>query len=283
MIARARLTLTSLIMSAAAPAALAGGLLLTACSPATPGPDAATDAGRRADAGTATDAGAGGTTDAGSGEIDAGMTGDADAGPQVALGESCVFGSDECGAGRVCTSIFTGADGMLDRSTSTCFDACADLDLGDACQAAHGLDGVCRDIQDAGKVCVHLAPLLGPCGNGANASCATTPVCLLAPGAGVGVCAKACNPADKATCRALAPGQPGCGCDESEACSTSPIGVTLQGGDTDGVCTPPSQAGDPCTSNPLLSGQAQLCSDGQVCGAAEMGSETGVCQEQAMP
>lgn len=248
-------------------AALFALALTSACTPA-PGNDAGTpDGGGATDGGgTGTDGGGNGTPDGGNGTPDGGNGGG------LALGTACTFASAECGEGKVCTSIFTAqGSNMPDESTAACYAACDAQ--GNACTAAFDLPGTCQNSAQ-GLICVAGSPNLGPCGNGANATCTDTPVCLfLEAGSLVGFCGTVCDPANPTTCNALADAMmpnDGCGCSQGQECSTSPLQVGQTG---DGLCAPPSTVGDTCgidTTNATL----EVCTGDLAC----VPGPTGTCQ-----
>lgn len=243
--------------------------LTLACAPPSGGDGGAPDAGA-SDAGGG--GGGGGNNDAGGG---GGGNNDAGGGgTDLELGAACTFGSDECGEGKVCTSIFQAQGGGVDESSAACYAACDTQ--GAACTAAFDLAGTCQQSQQ-GLICVVQSPNLGPCGNGANASCSDTPVCLfLQQGDLVGFCGTVCDPEDPSTCTALADqGMPndGCGCADTQACSTSPLTVGMGG---DGLCAPPSTEGDTCGID-VANATLGVCTGDLQCAVAQ-GTTTGTCQ-----
>lgn len=206
---------------------------------------------------------------------------DGGGGGNLDLGAACQYGTDACGSGKVCTSIFASQNGnQVDTSNATCYASCDTV--GQACSAALGLQGVCAAAPDgtSGNICIVRSANLGPCGNGANAACTDTVLCVQAPDSTVGLCATACDPANPTTCTAipdnLAPQNDGCGCPETLQCSRDVQlgGANGQGGD--GVCAPPTNVGDACGIDPATQ-LVDPCTGDQRC-VAPQGQATGTCQ-----
>lgn len=217
-----------------------------------------------------------GVTDAGAGDGGAGGGGGSTGTGTGALelGASCTYGSAACGEGKVCSSLF-GPGNAPDTSTAACYAICETA--GQACTAAFGQAGTCQEGPD-GKVCLVSSPNLGPCGNGANASCvADAPLCLTGAGSTVGICGRVCDPANVTTCKVTGAG-PGCGCLDGQACSTSNVQVvTSDGENPDGVCSAPSTVGAACGVDPTT-GVLQVCTDDQTCELNEGSTTAGTCQ-----
>lgn len=198
------------------------------------------------------------------------------AGTSLALADSCTFGDNTtCGEGQVCASIFSATGGSdLDTSSAACFAGCASA--GAPCTTATGLSGACSAFS-SGFLCVAEGDLLEPCGNRMNSTCgAQAPICLTQPNAAVGVCARLCDPGNISTCRALTGN--GCGCLAGQACSISPLRVSAPGGEMDGVCAPPSSAGDACGLDSETF-QTSVCTSDQDCVTPMTGGVGGTCQE----
>ncbi|MFZ9889811.1 MAG: hypothetical protein ACO3JL_20135 [Myxococcota bacterium] len=253
-------------------------VLLTACPGAVGGDD---DAGTaelseegessddtRGDAGS-TDAG---SNDAGTSEGGTGTGGGATT--SLDLGAPCAYGSNACGEGKVCSSLF-GPGTAPDTSTAACYATCETV--GQACTAAFGQTGSCQQGPD-GNVCLVASPNLGPCGNGANASCvAEAPLCLTGAGATVGICGRICDPADVTTCKVTGAGT-GCGCLSGQECSTSNVQVvTSDAENPDGVCAAPSTIGAACGVDPAT-GVLQVCTGDQTCELNDGSTTEGTCQ-----
>ena len=237
-----------------------------ACTPSGGGDDAGTTGDGGGSGGDVTDGGGTGGTDGGGGG----------GGGSLEVGARCTYGSDQCGAGKVCTSIFGDPQtGNLDTSVATCFAACDTA--GAACDTAFDQQGTCQTTAD-GNVCVAASANLGPCGNGATAVCADTPLCLiLVEAEHLGVCATACDPDNTTTCRVIPDAMEandGCGCSEGLACSTSPIAVGMAG---DGLCAPPTDVGDACGLD-LVALSLGVCTGDQTCTPDQANSFSGTCQ-----
>ena len=240
-------------------------VLALSCAPA---PESGTDGGTP-------DAGGGSSTpDAGAPVVDAGGGGGGGGGGSLDLGAACAYGTNACGEGKVCTSIFLQqGTNAPNTETAACYAACDSA--GAECSAAFGQTGICQQTAD-GNVCVAASPNLAPCGNGANASCSDTPVCAFGAGNNfIGVCVTVCTPGNESTCSAL-PDQmmenDGCGCAAGQECSVSNLG--FEGGD--GVCASPSEIGDTCGVD-ATTGGLMVCTGGQTC-AGEQGASTGTCE-----
>lgn len=199
-----------------------------------------------------------------------------ESGTPLSLAPSCTFGDNSsCETGQICASIFAAAGTTeIDISDSACYATCTGT--GTACTTTTGLAGTCNAFS-SGFLCVAEGNTLGPCGNQMNSACGSTaPICLTQPGASVGVCARLCNPEDITTCRALSGN--GCGCLDGQACSVSPMGVNEPGGGIDGVCAPPSTAGDACGLD-TATYLTNVCTSGQNCITTMTGGNQGTCQD----
>jgi hypothetical protein len=238
-------------------------VFLFACASSEDAPDGGTWPGPTVDGGEP--AADGGTTeplpDAGPGDPDAGSDPDAgtlpDAGSEPpwdpVLGTACNYESNDCGEGRLCSSLYGDGQGGLDTATATCFAACTTE--GAACTGALGKPGLCTLVHQfggSGYACVVYAENLETCANSANSTCAQAYQCVLL--------------GTQATCMALCePANPVC--PGTLRCSTSPLQVTMPAGNM-GICAAPSSVGDLCNADPA-EGAILLCTDGQVCGAEE--------------
>ncbi len=201
-----------------------------------------------------------GEGEANEGEGDNGGEGEG-GGTDGVVGDSCTDDSG-CATGFVCGSFFT--DPNIDKG---CVPSCTEAAA--ACTVIAGLEGTCQEFANfSSPICVAESGLLGLCGNGISALCATGVSCGLAAADNpatpfddsiVGLCIVPCSAAGACTDVAL-------------DCSND-FQVDFGGGPV-GVCVEPTTLGDTCGANADFS--TTVCTGEQDCQVAQ-GAATGTC------